>query len=163
MAPASQPIAIAELRRWLERAEAGTVAINGKELPRDEEALRKYRHGVGVVFQAFNLFPHLSALANIMLPLEKVHGMTRPEAESRAAETLRRGRQALILLPEIALTAQMVHRFMVRFPGQVGLVHSKLSDGERYDTWRRARNGQLSVIIGARSALFSRTPAWTTS
>jgi primosomal protein N' (replication factor Y) len=44
---------------------------------------------------------------------------------------------------------------MVRFPGQVGLVHSKLSDGERYDTWRRARNGQLSLIIGARSALFA--------
>ena len=75
-----------------------------------------------------------------------------------AAEALRRGKQALILVPEIALTSQMVHRFMARFPGQVGLVHSKLSDGERYDTWRRARNGQLSVIIGARSRRF-RAPA----
>ena len=88
-----------------------------------------------------------------------LHGVTgsgKTELYLRAAaEALRRGRQALILVPEIALTAQMVHRFMVRFPGQVGLVHSKLSDGERYDTWRRARSGQLSVIIGARSALFA--------
>jgi primosomal protein N' (replication factor Y) len=52
----------------------------------------------------------------------------------------------------------MVRRFLARFPGQVGLVHSKLSDGERYDTWRRARNGQLKVIIGARSALFAPLP-----
>ncbi len=88
-----------------------------------------------------------------------LHGVTgsgKTELYLRAAaEALRRGKQALILVPEIALTAPMVHRFMVRFPGQVGLVHSKLSDGERYDTWRRARAGQLSVIIGARSALFA--------
>lgn len=74
----------------LERAETGTVALQGAELPRGEEGLRKYRRGVGVVFQAFNLFPHLSALANIMLPLEKVHGLTTAEAESRAEQTLRR-------------------------------------------------------------------------
>ncbi len=88
-----------------------------------------------------------------------LHGVTgsgKTELYLRAAaEALRRGKQVLMLVPEIALTAQMVHRFMVRFPGRVGLVHSKLSDGERYDTWRRARGGQLSVIIGARSALFA--------
>ena len=52
----------------------------------------------------------------------------------------------------------MVRRFLARFPGQVGLVHSKLSEGERYDTWRRARLGQLKVIIGPRSALFTPLP-----
>lgn len=61
-------------------------------------------------------------------------------------------------MPEIALTPQIVRRFLSRFPGQVGLVHSKLSEGERYDTWRRARSGKLNVIIGARSALFSPLP-----
>jgi primosomal protein N' (replication factor Y) len=71
------------------------------------------------------------------------------------AETLARGRQAIVLVPEIALTPQTVRRFMARFPGQVGLVHSQLSDGERYDTWRRARAGQLPVIVGPRSALFA--------
>ena len=74
------------------------------------------------------------------------------------AETLRLGRQAIILVPEIALTPQTVRRFMTRFPGQVGLVHSRLSQGERYDTWRRARAGRLPVIIGPRSALFAPLP-----
>jgi len=51
-----------------------------------------------------------------------------------------------------------VRRFLARFPGQVGLAHSKLSDGERYDTWRRARLGLLKIIIGPRSALFAPLP-----
>ena len=71
------------------------------------------------------------------------------------AETLRLGRQAIVLVPEIALTPQTVRRFLARFPGQVGLIHSSLSAGERYDTWRRARAGQLPVIVGPRSALFA--------
>lgn len=74
------------------------------------------------------------------------------------AECLRLGRQAIVLVPEIALTPQTVRRFLARFPGQVGLVHSRLSDGERYDTWRRARLGLLPVIVGPRSALFTPLP-----
>lgn len=58
-------------------------------------------------------------------------------------------------MPEIALTPQLVRRFLARFPGQVGLIHSRLSAGERYDTWRRAREGRLAIIIGPRSALFT--------
>ncbi len=73
-------------------------------------------------------------------------------------ECIRRGKQAVILVPEIALTPQTVERFLRRFPGQVGLVHSGLSEGERYDTWRRARAGLLKVIIGPRSALFTPLP-----
>ena len=75
-----------------------------------------------------------------------------------AAEAIRRSRQAIILVPEIAITPQMVRRFLARFPGQVGLIHSRLSDGERYDTWRRARLGLLKVVIGPRSALFAPLP-----
>ncbi|MBU2610121.1 MAG: primosomal protein N', partial [Chloroflexi bacterium] len=88
-----------------------------------------------------------------------LHGVTgsgKTEIYIRAAqEAIRRGKQAIILVPEIALTPQTVRRFLARFPGQVGLVHSKLSDGERYDTWRRARLGLLNIIIGPRSALFT--------
>ena len=73
-------------------------------------------------------------------------------------ETLAKNHQALILVPEISLTPQTVRRFYSRFPGIVGLVHSKLSEGERYDTWRRVRSGELSVIVGPRSALFSPFP-----
>jgi primosomal protein N' (replication factor Y) len=91
-----------------------------------------------------------------------LHGVTgsgKTEIYLRAAaEAIRRGKQAIVLVPEIALTPQTVRRFLARFPGQVGLVHSKLSTGERYDTWRRARNGNLSVVIGARSALFAPLP-----
>jgi primosomal protein N' (replication factor Y) len=88
-----------------------------------------------------------------------ITGSGKTEIYLRAAEeTIKRGRQVIILVPEIALTPQAVRRFLSRFPGQVGLVHSKLSEGERYDTWRRARSGKLKVIIGARSALFSPLP-----
>ncbi len=91
-----------------------------------------------------------------------LHGVTgsgKTEIYIRAAqECIRRGKEAIILVPEIALTPQTVRRFLARFPGQVGLVHSRLSDGERYDTWRRARLGQLKVVIGPRSALFTPLP-----
>ncbi|HMS00934.1 MAG TPA: primosomal protein N' [Anaerolineales bacterium] len=88
-----------------------------------------------------------------------VTGSGKTEIYLRAAEeVVKRGKQAIVLVPEIALTPQTVRRFLNRFPGQVGLVHSKLSEGERYDTWRRARAGKLKVIIGARSALFAPLP-----
>jgi primosomal protein N' (replication factor Y) len=91
--------------------------------------------------------------------LQGVTGSGKTEVYLRATEeVIKRGKQAVILVPEIALTPQTVHRFLSRFPGQVGLIHSKLSEGERYDTWRRARAGLLKVIIGARSALFSPLP-----
>jgi primosomal protein N' (replication factor Y) len=97
-----------------------------------------------------------------IIPPFLLHGVTgsgKTEVYLRAvAETLARGRQSLVLVPEIALTAQTVRRFLARFPGQVGLLHSRLSVGERYDTWRRARAGQLQVIVGPRSALFSPLP-----
>jgi primosomal protein N' (replication factor Y) len=76
-----------------------------------------------------------------------------------AAEMLRLGRQVLILVPEIAMTPQTVRRFVGRFPGKVGLMHSRLTPGERYDTWRRARSGLLPLIVGPRSALFSPLPS----
>lgn len=88
-----------------------------------------------------------------------LHGITgsgKTEIYLRAVEeTLRLGRQAIVLVPEISLTPQTVRRFLSRFPGQVGLAHSQLSEGERYDTWRRARQGLISVLVGPRSALFT--------
>ncbi|MFQ3536260.1 MAG: primosomal protein N' [Aggregatilineales bacterium] len=91
-----------------------------------------------------------------------LHGVTgagKTELYLRAiAYALEQGRQALVLVPEIALVAQTVSRFASRFPGQVAVVHSALTDGEQYDTWRRARNGEISVVIGARSALFTPLP-----
>ncbi len=91
--------------------------------------------------------------------LQGVTGSGKTELYIRAAqETIKRNRQAIILVPEISLTPQIVRRFLSRFPGQIGIVHSKLSEGERYDTWRRARAGLLKIIIGPRSALFAPLP-----
>lgn len=88
-----------------------------------------------------------------------LHGVTssgKTEIYLRAvAEVLQAGRTALVLVPEIALTPQTVQRFFARFGNTVGLLHSELSDGERYDTWRRARRGDLRVVVGPRSALFA--------
>ncbi len=65
------------------------------------------------------------------------------------------GRQAIVLIPEIALTYQTVRRFYERFGDRVSVMHSKLSDGERYDQYVRAKEGQIDVMIGPRSALFT--------
>lgn len=68
---------------------------------------------------------------------------------------LKRGRQAIVLIPEIALTYQTVSRFIKRFGGRVSVLHSGLSAGEKYDQCERAKNGDIDVIIGPRSALFT--------
>lgn len=64
-------------------------------------------------------------------------------------------RQAIVLVPEISLTPQMVERFKGRFGDQVAVMHSRLSGGERYDEWRKIREGKAKVAIGARSAVFA--------
>ena len=88
-----------------------------------------------------------------------VTGSGKTELYLRATErVLAQGRQALILVPEISLTPQTVRRFALRFPGKVGVWHSGLRHGERFDTWRRVRSGELSVLVGARSALFAPFP-----
>jgi polar amino acid transport system ATP-binding protein len=74
----------------LETPDAGEVELDQERVHFDELSLLHYRRTVGVVFQAFNLFPHLTALENITLPLEKVHGHTRAEAEELAMQFLRR-------------------------------------------------------------------------
>lgn len=70
-------------------------------------------------------------------------------------ETLSLGRSAIILVPEIALTPQMVSWFRGRFGPVAAVIHSRLSPGERYDEWRRIRRGDARVVIGARSAIFA--------
>lgn len=70
------------------------------------------------------------------------------------AKTLAMGKQAVVLVPEISLTPQMMERFISRFGKVVSVTHSRLSAGERLDQWKKARDGEISVIIGPRSALF---------
>ncbi|MGI6357584.1 MAG: replication restart helicase PriA [Bacillota bacterium] len=70
------------------------------------------------------------------------------------AQVLQSGQQALMLVPEIALTPQMVQRFSARFGSRIAVWHSGLSRGERHDEWHRVKNGAAGVVIGARSAVF---------
>ncbi len=68
---------------------------------------------------------------------------------------LKEGKQAIVLVPEISLTPQTVSRFINRFGDKVGVTHSRLSNGERFDEWKKARDNKISIIIGARSAIFT--------
>jgi polar amino acid transport system ATP-binding protein len=74
----------------LEHPDSGEVELNGQRLAFTEESLQQHRRSVGTVFQAFNLFPHLTALQNITLPLEKVHGRAPAQAEETARQLLAR-------------------------------------------------------------------------
>lgn len=71
------------------------------------------------------------------------------------AHTLAEGKQVILLIPEIALTYQTVMRFYKRFGNEIAIINSKLSAGERYDQWERAMKGDVSIMIGPRSALFT--------
>ena len=70
-------------------------------------------------------------------------------------KTIHDGKQAIVLIPEIALTYQTVKRFTRRFKDKVSIINSKLSAGEKYDQFERAKRGEISIIIGPRSALFT--------
>ena len=70
-------------------------------------------------------------------------------------EVLARGRTALVLVPEIVLTPQLLRVFAAHFGKRVAVLHSSLRAGERYDEWKRARRGEAQVVIGTRSAVFA--------
>jgi primosomal protein N' (replication factor Y) (superfamily II helicase) len=88
-----------------------------------------------------------------------LHGVTgsgKTEIYLRAAETaLAQGRGAIVLVPEIALTPQIVGRFVERFGETVAVMHSQLRPGERYAEWRRLREGEARICVGPRSAVFA--------
>ncbi|MFL7791703.1 MAG: primosomal protein N', partial [Anaerolineae bacterium] len=71
------------------------------------------------------------------------------------AEVLDQGKQALVLVPEISLTPQTAHRFGARFGQRVAVLHSALTEGQRYDVWRQIRAGLKDIVVGPRSALFA--------
>jgi primosomal protein N' (replication factor Y) len=112
--------------------------------------------------QADALKQILDAMAEPEPPVLLLHGVTGSgktevylQAISRALE---QGKGAIVLVPEIALTPQTVDRFRSRFadkPERVAVLHSSLSDGERYDEWHRIRSGEAQIVVGARSALFA--------
>ena len=100
-----------------------------------------------------------STAENARFLLHGVTGSGKTEIYLRAiAAALAQGRQAIYLVPEIALTPQTIRRVSERFPRRVAIVHGSLPHGERYDTWQRARAGDIDVVVGTRSALFTPLP-----
>lgn len=140
---------------------AGLIAL------REEEVLR--RPGGNTPDTAVPdppLTPGQEEALSVMLPdlrtgqgkylLHGVTGSGKTEVFIRLVrQTLVQGKSAMILVPEIALTPQMVMWFRARFGAVAAVLHSRLSAGERFDEWRRIRRGDARVVIGARSAVFA--------
>ncbi len=109
--------------------------------------------------QARIMPPLLAALEQGKHRTFLLHGVTgsgKTEVYLQAiARCLEQGRQAIVLVPEISLTPQTVERFRARFGDQVSVLHSGLSDGERFDEWVKINEGRAPMVVGARSALFA--------
>ncbi len=91
--------------------------------------------------------------------LEGVTGSGKTEVYLEAAQQcIRRGRGVIVMVPEIALTPQTIERFASRFPRNIAVLHSGLTDGERFDQWWKVRRGDYKVVVGSRSAVFAPLP-----
>ncbi|MEW6221272.1 MAG: primosomal protein N' [Thermodesulfobacteriota bacterium] len=142
--------------------EEGILAVEEREAYRDP-----FGDALPVPARPQTLSPEQEAALAALLPavatrrfapflLHGVTGAGKTEVYLRAAAaTLQEGRSVLVLVPEIALAAQLEGQFLSRFGNRVALLHSGLGSGERYDQWRRLLRGQATVAIGARSALFA--------
>lgn len=164
---------LSELRRELGEITAPITALKNKGLVSviDEEAPRSPRLPAAMELP---LTPTLTAAQQTAVaavnqgldtaapnraPAFLLHGVTGSGKTEvylhAAAHALQKGRQVIILVPEIALTHQIVERFTARFPGRVAVLHSRLSLGERFDQWQAIAEGGLDIVIGPRSALFA--------
>ncbi len=146
-------------------AERGLIDLGDAEVWRDPLAGREFvaENAPPLTLAQSTAWERISTDLNNHQPgaflLHGVTGAGKTEIYLRALEAvLAQGRRAIVLVPEISLTPQTVRRFAARFPGRVAVWHSQLNEGERYDTWRRARAGLVDVVIGARSALFAPLP-----
>ena len=133
-------------RPRVEHAGVGAAAVGApKLLPEQDEA-------VASIVAALDG----EAGANRELLLHGVTGSGKTEVYLAAVEAaLAQGRGAIVLVPEIGLAPQAVARFRARLGDRIAVLHSALTDGERYDEWRRLRGGEASVCVGPRSAIFA--------
>jgi primosomal protein N' (replication factor Y) len=120
-----------------------------REAPRPERLSAGQEHALEAIDAA-------RRVGRGVVVLEGVTGSGKTEVYLRAIENvIAEGRRAIVLVPEISLTPQTVGRFRSRFGDAVAVLHSRLSAGERYDQWELAARGEVSVVVGPRSALFA--------
>ncbi|SDY57838.1 primosomal protein N' [Thermoactinomyces sp. DSM 45892] len=142
--------------------EKGIVSWEEREEYRDPYAHRTFEQTTALSFTD----EQADAFEAIMKPIKNgqaetilLHGVTgsgKTEIYLQAiAEVLAKGKEAIVLVPEISLTPQMVDRFKGRFGSQVAVLHSRLSSGERFDEWLKIRRGEVKIVVGARSAIFA--------
>jgi len=149
----------AQLRRLME---LGAVQLSERESYRDPFRLERFGHDSAlplnseqaVAFDRVSAALGTGGFAPFLLHGVTGSGKTEVYLQSIAV-ALSAGKTALVLVPEIALTPQLVGRFKSRFDCGIAVLHSGLSDGERFDEWRRIRRGEAQIVIGARSALFA--------
>jgi len=112
------------------------------ELNTDQKKVLKEINSAAGSFKAFLLFG-VTGSGKTQVYIEAIKNL------------LEEGKTAIVLVPEISLTPQLIHRFKTYFGDSVGVIHSKLSDGQRFDVYRRITSGDINIVIGARSALFA--------
>lgn len=170
LAQQPEPISVQKLAEELKTttstirslAERGWIEIRAVTEDRDPYANRDFPTSVPMVLtpaQAAALAPIQSAIDQRRNEVFLLHGVTgsgKTEVYLQAIQgCLEQDKEAIVLVPEIALTPQMVERFKGRFGARVAVLHSRLSQGERYDEWRKIREGRAQVAVGARSAIFA--------
>ncbi len=139
----------------------GYVVLSAKEILRKEQGVSQEADRPKELSKAqADALAVINAQADYaQILLHGVTGSGKTEVYLQAiAPVLEQGKSALVLVPEIGLTPQLTDRFRARFGEQVCVYHSKLSAGERYDTWRQTIQGESQVIIGTRSAIFAPLP-----
>ena len=137
-------------------AEKGRVAIAARARRRDPLAGRRILPSKPLPLNDEQKAALDAVFKHSTLLLHGVTGSGKTEVYLQAiARELENGRGAIVMVPEIALTPQTVQRFASRFGGKVAVLHSALSDGERYDEWHRIRAGEARVVVGPRSAVWA--------
>lgn len=155
------------LKKELEKISASAVKtlINKKVLIEIKEEIYRLNDNIEIKNNNINLNSEQTKVVNtIKNYLNKfkpflLHGVTgsgKTEVYMHIIEeVLKKGKEAIVLVPEISLTPQIVARFKERFGNKIAILHSRLNDGERYDEWRKIERKEVSIVIGARSAVFA--------
>lgn len=164
------PISMKELTEVLDVTRSTVKTLVNKkwllekdvEVYRDPFAGRDYQQTEPLLLteeQQNAIMPILSDIENENHETILLHGVTgsgKTEIYLQAIDrVIKEGKEAIVLVPEISLTPQMVSRFKGRFGSRVAVLHSGLSRGEKYDEWRKIQRFEVSVVVGARSAIFA--------
>lgn len=165
-----QPIRLTELMLKLDvgagtvksLAEKGWIVLREVEVLRDPYAARHFARTTPLALteeQEQSYVPIRNAVLESRHEVFLLHGVTGSGKTEVYLQSIQQcldlGKEAIVLVPEISLTPQMVERFKGRFGDDVAVLHSRLSQGERYDEWRKIIAKQVKVVIGARSAIFA--------